>query len=248
MAAASADLGPLIEELVIANRILADQGVVDAFGHVSARAPDDPQCFLLSRARAPDRVQADDIMRFALDGAPVDARGRKPYLERFIHAAIYAARADVGAVVHSHSYSVIPFGVTGIAVRPVMHVCSVIGREVPVWDMRDRFGDTDLLVADMASGRDLASALRSGPAVLMRGHGATVVGRTVREAVHTAVYLQVNCTLQMQAVQLAGGSEVRYLSDGELAIRGAKDPSFGIDRAWESWCARIDPSAAPSNR
>jgi HCOMODA/2-hydroxy-3-carboxy-muconic semialdehyde decarboxylase len=227
-------------ELVLANRILAAQGVVDSFGHVSVRAAGDADRFLLSCARAPDQVVEQDIMSFDLDGAAIDPQGRQPYLERFIHAAIYAARPDVQAVVHSHAYAVIPFGITGVQVRPVMHVCSSIGRCVPVWDIAGHFGDTDLLVSDLSIGRDLASALRNEPAILMRGHGATVVGRTLREAVHTAVYLQVNCTLQLHAAQLSAANEIRYLSDGEIAVRAAKDPTFGIDRAWESWRAQAE--------
>jgi ribulose-5-phosphate 4-epimerase/fuculose-1-phosphate aldolase len=233
-------IDPLIGELVTANRILAAQGVVDSFGHVSARSQRNPERFLLSRARAPDQVDEADIMEFDLEGNAIDASRGKPYLERFIHAAIYAARPDVGSVVHSHSYAVVPFGVTGVSVKPVMHVCSAIGREVPVWDIEQRFGATDLLVSDLPMGRDLASTLRSGSAVLMRGHGATVVGCSVRQAVSTAIYLQVNCNLQLQAIQLAGGGKVKYLSDGEMQVRAAKDPSFGIDRAWESWSAQVE--------
>ena len=199
------------QEIVLANRILAAHKVVDSFGHISARSPENPERFLLSCACAPDQVQTADIMEFDLDGVPVDPRGRAPYLERFIHAAIYRARADVGSVVHSHSYAVIPFSVTDVPVRPVMHVCSVIGTQVPVWDITDEFGDTDLLVSDMDIGRDLARALRSGPAVLMRGHGATVAGRNVRQAVHTAVYLQENRRLQIDAIQLSGYSGIKSL-------------------------------------
>lgn len=228
----------MLAELVVANRILAMQGVVDSFGHVSVRTAGDASHFLLSCARAPDQVRSEDIMTFDLEGAALDAQGRKPYVERFIHAAIYAARPDVQSVVHSHSYAVIPFSVSGVPVRPVMHVCSAIGPRVPVWDIAEHFGDTDLLVSDMAMGRELASALRSESAILMRGHGATVVGRTLREAVHTSIYLQVNCTLQLQAVQLAAGGAIKFLTSGEIALRGAKDPSFGIDRAWENWRAR----------
>ncbi len=231
--------GDSISELVIANRILAAQGVVDSFGHVSLRAPHSPQHFLLSCARAPEQVQTSDIMEFDLQGQALEARDRKPYLERFIHAAIYAARPDVGAIVHSHSYAVIPFGITGVQVRPVMHNCSVIGHEVPLWDISDGFGDTDLLVSDLSIGRSLADALRSQTAVLMRGHGATVVGSTLRQAVHSAVYLQVNCALQLQAILLNQGRDIRFLSSAEIDIRTAKDSSSGIDRAWENWCAQI---------
>src|SRR3569623_716275 len=190
------DLEVLIEDLVAANRILAAEGVVDAFGHISARHPHNPERYLLSRARAPERIEADDIMEFTLDGEPVDARGRKPYLERFIHGAIYEAQPDVRAVVHSHSYSVIPFGITGQKLRPLMHSCGSIGHDIPVWEPRKNFGDTDMLVSSMAMGRDLAQAVAGKTTCLMRGHGSVVTARSVREAVYTAVYLEVNANIQ----------------------------------------------------
>src|ERR1700686_1753486 len=167
------DYNVIIEELVAANRILAAQEVVDAFGHVSARHPQKPDRFLLSRAKSPELVEADDIMEFILDGVAIDSRGRKGYLERFIHGALYEARPDIQSVVHSHSRSVIPFGVTGEKLRPVMHSCATIGHEVPVWDARDTFGDTDLLISDMRMGRDLARVMGNGSCALMRGHGCT---------------------------------------------------------------------------
>ncbi len=154
----ASQLQTAIDELVIANRILAAEKVCDAFGHVSIRHPDDPRKFLLSRGRAPELIEASDIMQFTLEGATAAGNG-KPYLERFIHGAIYEARPDVQAVVHSHSYSVVPFSVIGEKLRPIMHVCATIGADIPVWDPQHNFGDTDLLVADMQQGRDLARAL-----------------------------------------------------------------------------------------
>ena len=154
-----AKLDHLIEELVTANRILAREGVVDSFGHISVRHPDNPQRYLLSRSRAPDCIESADIMEFALDGTPVDARGRAPYLERFIHGALYEARPDVMSVVHNHSESVIPFGVTGRKIKPIFHMGASIGHEVPVWDSHDQFGDTALLVENMEMGRDLAKLM-----------------------------------------------------------------------------------------
>jgi ribulose-5-phosphate 4-epimerase/fuculose-1-phosphate aldolase len=162
----------ILEELVTANRILANEGVVDSFGHVSARHPDNPQHYLLSRARAPERIERDDIVEYMLDGTPIDERGRAPSLERFIHGAIYEQRPDVHAVVHNHSPSVIPFGVTGKKLKPLLHLCASIGHEVPIWDSHDKFGDTTLLVTDMDMGRDLARLMAAGPTALMRGHGA----------------------------------------------------------------------------
>src|SRR5450432_3617753 len=180
-----ADLKTAIDELVIANRILAAEKVCDAFGHVSMRHPDDLSIFLLSRGRAPELIQASDIMQFTLDGQTISGKG-KPYLERFIHGAIYEARPEVQAIVHSHSYSVVPFSVIGEPLRPIMHVCATIGADVPVWDPQDKFGDTDLLVADIDQGRDLARALGGRTSILMRGHGSTVAGGSLREAVYAA--------------------------------------------------------------
>jgi len=230
-----------LRELAVANRILAREGVVDAFGHVSIRHPQRPDRFLMSRSRSPELVTPDDLMEFALDGTPVDPRGRTPYSERFIHGAIYERRADVGAVVHNHSHAVIPYGITPVKLRPVLHVGASIGEEVPVWDIRNRFGDTDMLVVNMAQARDLAATLGANRVALMRGHGCAVAGSTLREVVFTAIYLQVNARLQTEAMNLS--NEVEYLSPGELAR--AKDmlsQPVGLDRAWEYWSARADRS------
>jgi HCOMODA/2-hydroxy-3-carboxy-muconic semialdehyde decarboxylase len=230
-------LDDLIEELVTANRILAREAIVDSFGHISVRHPHDPRRYLLSRSRAPDCIEKDDIMEFALDGTPIDARERSPYLERFIHGALYEARADVVSVVHHHSESVIPFGVVaGSPLKPIFHMGASIGAEVPVWDSHDRFGDTALLVESMAMGRDLAKAMGSaGTTALMRGHGATVAGRSIRHAVYICVYLEVNARLQQQAMRMG---EVKYLTVGEVARVAARTGSYGINRAWENWCRR----------
>src|ERR1700693_5753776 len=176
-----AKLDVIIEELVTANRILATEGIVDSFGHVSVRHPQRANRYLLSRARAPERIEAGDIMEFTLEGDPVDARGRKPYLERFIHGALYEARPDVMAVVHNHSPSTIPFGITGKKMRPLLHMCASIGHQVPLWDSHDKFGDTSLLVDTMAMGRDLAKRVGKGRTALMRGHGAVAVGQSIRQ-------------------------------------------------------------------
>src|SRR6266536_4983016 len=199
-----AKLDDLMEELVTANRILAREGVVDSFGHISVRHPDNPQRYFLSRSRAPDCIERDDIMEFTLDGTPVVPRGRAPYLERFIHGALYEARPDVMSVVHNHSESVIPFGVTGKKIKPIFHMGASIGHEVPVWDSHDKFGDTALLVENMEMGRDLARAMGSGRTILMRGHGATVLAPSVRHAVFISIYLEVNAKLQMQAMAMGG--------------------------------------------
>jgi ribulose-5-phosphate 4-epimerase/fuculose-1-phosphate aldolase len=230
-------LGFLLEELVTANRILAREGVVDSFGHISARDPGRPDRYWLSRARAPEQIQRDDMMEFTLDGDPVDARGRKPYLERFIHGAIYEARPEVTSVVHHHSPSVIPFGVTGTRLRPLLHMCASIGHEVPIWDSHDKFGDTDLLVSDMAMGRDLARLLGPRRTALMRGHGAVVIGQSVRQAVWTAIYLELNAKLQMQAMDMG---EIKFLTAGEVDIIIGRTGTYSFDRAWENWCRRAE--------
>jgi ribulose-5-phosphate 4-epimerase/fuculose-1-phosphate aldolase len=174
-------LEALIEDLVAANRILAAERVVDAFGHVSARHPEDAARFLMSRSKSPQIVVKSDIMEFALDGEPVDARGRKTHLERYIHAGLYEARPDIQCVVHNHSRSVISFAITEEKLKPVVHSCATIGHEVPVWDAQEKFGDTDLVVSDMPMGRDLARAVGNGTCILMRGHGCTVAGKSIRE-------------------------------------------------------------------
>jgi HCOMODA/2-hydroxy-3-carboxy-muconic semialdehyde decarboxylase len=224
-----------LEELVTANRILAREGVVDAFGHVSIRHPGDPTRYLMSRARAPECVEVDDLIEYTLEGLAINAAGRKSYSERFIHGAVYEARPEVRAVVHHHSPSVIPFGVTGTPLRPVMHMCASMGTDVPVWDSRTRFGDTNLLVTNMPMARDLALALGDRPVALMRGHGCVVAGGSLREVVFNAIYLELNADLQMQAHALG---ETTFLSDGEVrAILGTR-ASFTYERAWERWCRR----------
>ena len=238
-------LAPLIEDIVAANRILAAQGVCDAFGHVSARHPERPDRYLLARARAPDLIGRDDIQEYELDGTPVDPAARKGYLERHIHGALYEARPDVHAVIHSHSRSVIPFTVTSEPLRPIVHSCATIGKHIPVWDAQDTFGDTALLVSDMAMGRDFAAVLADNRTALMRGHGCTVVARSVREAVYTAVYLEVNAGLQLQASRFP---PVKFLTDGEIDIISQRladaKPAEGYDRAWAYWCRAAGLEAA----
>lgn len=238
------DIETLMHDLVAASRILAAEGVCDAFGHVSCRHPRHKDRYLLSRAIAPELVERADIMEFALDGTPVGGDDRKPFLERFIHGALYENRPDVNAVVHSHSRSVIPFSISSAPLRPVVHSCATIGHSVPVWDAQDTFGDTNLLVSSVEMGRDFADVLGDGSSALMRGHGSTVIGRSIREAVYTAVYLEVNALLQFQAAQLG---TVKFLTAGEIdSIRGRladAKPSEGYDRAWVYWCRRAGVAA-----
>jgi ribulose-5-phosphate 4-epimerase/fuculose-1-phosphate aldolase len=229
------ELETALRNVVIANRILAHQGVVDAYGHVSIRHPLNPERFLLSRSRSPELVEERDIMEFSLDGKVVGDDRRPPYLERFIHGAIYEARPDVQAVVHNHSPSVIPFGVTGKKLKPLLHMCASCGYEVPIWDSQDKFGDTTLLVSDMAMGRDMAKFLGANPTTLMRGHGATVVGRSVRHAVFVSVYLEVGAKLQMEAMKMG---EIKFLTKGEVDKIVARVNDYTLNRAWENWARR----------
>jgi len=228
-------LDAVLDELVTANRILAREGVVDSFGHISIRHPDDPKRYLLSRSRAPELIEVDDIMEFTLEGEPIDPQGRDPYAERAIHGAVYEARADIMSVVHNHSPNVIPFGVTGSQARPLFHMAAGMGTDVPVWDSHTKFGDTTLLVTTMDMGRDLVALLGDKRAALMRGHGCVVVGRSVREVVFSSIYLEVNSQLQIKANSLG---EITFLSDGEIeAILKRRGP-YTFERAWESWARR----------
>jgi ribulose-5-phosphate 4-epimerase/fuculose-1-phosphate aldolase len=224
-----------LDELVTANRILAREGVVDSFGHVSIRHPDRPDRYLLSRARAPECIEVDDLMEFTCDGAAIDAAGRKPYAERFIHGAVYDARPTVQAIVHHHSPSVIPFSVTEALLSPVMHMCAGIGTRIPTWDSRASFGDTNLLVTNVDMATELAAALGDRPVILMRGHGCVVAGLSLREVVFNSIYLQLNADLQMKA---SGLGDITFLSEGEVAAVLRTRGSFTFERAWEFWCRR----------
>jgi HCOMODA/2-hydroxy-3-carboxy-muconic semialdehyde decarboxylase len=231
-----ATLDEHLEDLVIANRILAHEGVVDGFGHVSLRHPERPDRFFMSRSRSPELVTRDDIMEFDLDCNPIDQRGRVMYGERAIHGGIFQARPDVGSVVHNHAHEVIPYSVTKTPMRQVIHTAGGMGAHVPVWDMREDFGDTDMLVRNLDQGRSLARTLGSNAAVLMRGHGCSVVGKTVRDAVRIAVYLMVNAKLQTESMRLG---EVTFLSEGEISATAEMSASpLASDRIWEYWTRR----------
>ncbi|MGH7301296.1 MAG: class II aldolase/adducin family protein [Candidatus Rokuibacteriota bacterium] len=235
---ASSSAGPadptLVEDLVAANRILAAQGVVDAWGHVSVRHDRDPARYLMSRSLAPELVTADDIVEHDLDSVAVDAHGRSLYLERFIHGEIYRARPDVQAVVHHHSPSVIPFGVSGRPLRPIYHMAAFLGEDTPIFEIRAFGGMTDLLVRDPALGRALAQTLGRRTAALLRGHGAVVVGPTIQHAVARSVYMEMNARLQQQAIALGS---VTYL-EPEEARRADATVSGTYARPWELWKRR----------
>jgi len=225
----------VLRDLVIANRILAHEGVVDAYGHISVRHPERSDRFFLSGSRSPELVTLDDIIEYDLDCNPIELRGRAQYTERPIHGGIYRKRPDVISVVHNHAYEVIPFTVTqGVKLRPLLHLAAGIGPEIPVWDIRPRFGDTNLLVTTIAQGADLADELGANRVVLMRGHGAAVAGVSIQDTVHTSVHLKINAQIQTEAMRMGG--DIVYLSDGEIAEM--RKSSAGHARAWEYWTRR----------
>ena len=221
----------LLEDLVAANRILAEHGVIDAYGHVSIRSPRDPKRFLLARNIAPETVQAEDILEYGIDGEPVDrARVRDSVTERYIHSEVYRARPEVIAVVHNHSPSVIPFSVTNVPMRALFHMAAFVGEGVPNFEIRKVKKGSDLLVRDPKLGAALAKTLGAKPAALMRGHGSVVVGENLPRAVGRSVYLELSARMQMQALLLS--SRVTYLDAGEVK---ASNPVQDYKRAWPLW-------------
>ena len=230
-------LQALIDNLALANRILGHENVLDAFGHVSVRHPDDPQRYLLARSRSPLLVEPGDILEFTLDSEPVQLPEARLYSERVIHGEIYKARSDVMAVCHHHAPAVMPFCITGKPIVPVLHLGAAIGHEVPFWDQHDEFGDTNLLVVKPEEGRSLARALGDNLVVLMKRHGATVVGASLRELVSRSIYLCWNADYQFRA-SLIG--ELRPLHPGEIKLASAINvrPS-AAERTWEYWSARL---------
>jgi len=224
-----------ISELAIANRVIAYLKLVDSFGHITIRNPENPQRFFMSRSRAPGLVTREDILEFNLDGSPVDLRGFNPYKERFIHGALFRARPDVMSVCHNHAHELLPLAITKTSMRPALHSASVIGHNVPVWDIRDEFGETDLLVTSNEMGDALARAVGQGKAALMRGHGSVIAGKTLRDAVFTTFYLRLNAEVLIKA--MSTGKEITYLSPGEVDKSGElHSQPLSQGRAWEDWC------------
>jgi HCOMODA/2-hydroxy-3-carboxy-muconic semialdehyde decarboxylase len=243
------DLKALIDDLVAANRILYRQGVVDGFGHVSARHPARPDRFLMSAAKAPGRVTAEDIMEFDLDGKAIDGRDRPTYSERFIHSEVYKARPDVNAVIHSHSPTVIPFSVTQVPLRAVHNTASFLASGVPVFEMRKAAGMTNNLVDDAARGKALAETLGDRPVALLRGHGNVVVGPDIRRTVSRAIYTEVNARMLLQAVMLGG--PITYIDPEENkqieAGRGTRVTGHSVDRTWQMWLEEASrPAGEPA--
>lgn len=241
-------LRALIDELVDANHILGHESVCDAFGHISVRHPGDPGRFFLSCSRSPELVTAADIMEFGLDGESVRPDTRSPYLERYIHAGIYEARPEVQAVIHSHAEDVLPFSISKtLKMRPVISTSAGIGAHTPVWDMRDAFGATNLLVSCLDHGHDLAARLASHKVVLMRGHGFAAAGTSIYDVVATAVNLPKNARVLMSALRFG---DVVELSPEELAVRSTAAPYYPgmVPRAWEYWKARADGARQAAHR
>jgi len=230
-------LEDLLRDLVVANRILSHEDVVDAYGHISVRHPDNPKHFFMARSLAPELVERRDLVEFDREGEPINDK-RQPYIERYIHAAIFEARPDVMAVVHAHAEDTLPFGLIDTPLQPVIHSGSFIGGKVPVWDIRKKFGDTNLLVTDMAQGRDLAKCLGAGNVALMRGHGFASAARSIIEVVRLSVYLPPNARVQMNAMRMGG--KPKPLSKGEIAARAAgyRPHSHETWRAWQYWATR----------
>jgi HCOMODA/2-hydroxy-3-carboxy-muconic semialdehyde decarboxylase len=219
----------LIDDLVTANRILASEGILDGYGHVSVRNPANPNHYFLSRSLAPGLVTAADIIEYDLDSNPIDD-ARLSYRERFIHGEIYKARPDVMAIVHDHSPAVIPFSVSSVPLRAISHLAAFIGQGIPVFEIRDVDGMTDMLVSSPKRGQALAKVLGAYPAALMRGHGAVVVGESVKAVVGRAVYLDSNARLEEQAILLGG--KVTYFEAEEAKKAESQD---GFARAWDVW-------------
>jgi ribulose-5-phosphate 4-epimerase/fuculose-1-phosphate aldolase len=227
-----------LQNLVLANRILYKYGVVDGFGHVSLRHPQNPDHFLLSRNLAPARVTPKDIFIHDFFGKIVETTTAKPYLERFLHAEIYKARPEVMAIVHSHANTVIPFGVVKEQpLRPLWHMAGFLKKDVPIFDIRDHAGDgTDLLITDTKLGAALASDMGDASVVLMRGHGATIVGKNLPEVCFRAVYTQLNADIQLKALAVG---DITYLSELEAAA-AAENIGGQVNRAWNLWCEEVE--------
>jgi ribulose-5-phosphate 4-epimerase/fuculose-1-phosphate aldolase len=228
---------PLRHELAVANRILAQEGVIDAFGHVSVRHPGDAGRYFLARARSPELVSPRDIFEFDLDSQPVEPVTVPLYAERVIHGEIFKARPDVMAICHHHAPAVMPFCVSGDPIVPVFHLGAAMGAVAPFWDSRDEFGDTNLLVATPAQGASLARALGKHSVVLMRRHGATVVGASLREAIFRVIYSCDNAHYLSEAKRLGDFSP---LTHGEIEMAQALYQLPAVHgRAWEYWTMRL---------
>lgn len=230
-------LETLLEDLVTASRILAAEDIVDSFGHISVRHPGHPDRFFLSRVRAAELVTREDLVELDLACNPVKPTTERLFAERVLHAAVYRLRPDVMSVCHHHAPSVLPFCVSGVALVPVVHLGATMGTTVPFWDSREEFGDTNLLVSTEAQGMSMARALGPHWTLLLRRHGATVAGRSVRECVFRSVYGAHNANIQARAMQ---AGPLQPLTSGEAALAGDFNLTpIAVDRTWERWCRRV---------
>jgi ribulose-5-phosphate 4-epimerase/fuculose-1-phosphate aldolase len=221
----------LIDELIVGNHILFHQKIVDAFGHISVRHDKEPTRYLMSRHLAPGLVTAEDVVTFDLDSVPQPDIGRRYYSERFIHGEIYKVRPDVVSVVHCHAPALLPFGVTKAALRPIYHMSAFLGTGVPVFEIRDAGGMTDMLIRTPALGAALAKSLGERDVIMMRGHGATIVGPSIKAAVYRAIYAVQNAQIQLEAMRLG---EVTYLAPEESA-KYEQYSGEVMNRPWALW-------------
>ncbi len=234
--------GPVTAEftadLAAASRILAERGVVDAFGHISHRHPDAPDRYLMSRAMAPALVTPDDIIEYSLDSEPCNANGRGSFLERFIHGEVYKARPDINSIAHSHSPSVIPFGLVDTKMEAMFHNAAFLATGVPVFDISEDFGATDMLVSDCPKGVAFAESLGDKDVALMRAHGSVACGSTLQIAVFRAVYTEVNARVQHWTVALGGGRPMAALDDEEGRLADVPNQGACL-RAWDLWRRQV---------
>jgi HCOMODA/2-hydroxy-3-carboxy-muconic semialdehyde decarboxylase len=222
----------LLKDLALANHILVNEGVLDGFGHISVRNPANPQRFFIARSMAPALVEPEDLLEVDLEGQVHDHQGRRTYVERFIHSAIYKARPDVMSVIHSHSPAVIPFGVTGARLRPICHMSGFLGATTPVYEIRAHAGEsTDLLISSQALGESLAQVLGSASVALMRGHGSVTVGNSIKQAVFRGIYTENNARLQSEAARLG---DINFLTEAEAQATADMNDRH-LDRPWEMW-------------
>lgn len=228
----------VLADLAAASRILAAQGVVDGFGHVSLRHPSAPDRYMMARSIAPALVTPGDIIEYDLDSNPCNANGRGSFLERFIHGEIYKARPDILSVVHSHSASVVPFGLVGVPMKAMFHNAAFIAPGVPVFDIRDKFGATDMLVGNGPKGVALAEVMGDKDIALMRGHGSVACGPTLQTAVFRAVYTEVNARIQHWTLALGGGAPIAALDDEEGRLADLINRTAGM-RAWDLWRTQV---------
>lgn len=228
----------VIANLAAASRILAERGVVDGFGHVSMRHPGNPDYFLMARAIAPALVTPDDILEYDLDSVPCNPGTSKSFLERFIHGEIYKARPDINSVVHSHSPSVVPFGLVDVKMEAMFHNAAFLAAGVPVFDIRDKFGMTDMLVCDCEKGVALAESLGDKDIALMRAHGSVACGPTLQTAVFRAVYTEVNARIQHWSIGLSGGAPLASLEEEEGRLADVPNQTAGM-RAWDLWRGQV---------